>query len=142
MSGTGVTKGTVNALMKRWDPATLNWVVWDGTMGGSSGLLRASSNSTAITTATTTTVVSAPSAGFHLKIYRLHASNSSATATWVYFRDGAAGTRYYPCYLPQNGLVSLKVDGAWELSTATALAITTTGAGNVEWHIDYLIEAD
>jgi hypothetical protein len=137
-----LARGTVNALMRRWDVATLSWVVWDGTPNPSTGTSRASSNSTPITTATDTTVVAAPAAGNHLKIYRLHASNSSATGTWVYWRNGAAGTRYYAAYLPQNGIISLNLNGAWELDTATALVITTTGAGNVEWHVDYLTEPD
>lgn len=137
-----MVKGTVNALMRRWDPVTLSWLVWDGTLAGSAGLSRASADGTAITTATTTTVIAAPSAGFHLKIYRLHATNSSATGTFVRWRNGAAGTQYYSAFLGQGGTVSLDIDGAWELSTATALALTTTGTGNVEWHVDYVVEPD
>lgn len=103
---------------------------------------QASSNGTAITTATTTTLVSAPAAGNHLRIFRIHASNSSSTATWVYWRNGAAGTRYYPMYLQQGAVVSIPLGGSWKLSTATALAATTDAAGNVEWSVDYLVEAD
>lgn len=102
----------------------------------------ASSNTTAITTATGTTVVAAPSSGFHLRIWRFHASNSGATSTWVYLRDGAAGTRYYPTFLPQNGVVSLRIDGGLDLTTATAAILTTSAAGNVEWHIEYETVAD
>lgn len=105
-------------------------------------LSHASSNTTAITTATGTTVVSAPSSGFHLRIWRFHASNSGATSTWVYLRDGAAGTRYYPTFLPQNGIISIRIDGGLDLTTATAALITTTDTGNVEWHIEYETVAD
>lgn len=98
---------------------------------------QASSNATPISTATDTTAVSAPSSGNHLKIWRLHAVNSSATATWVYWRSTSSGTRRYPMYLPQNAIASFPVDGGWHLGSAEALVITTTGAGNVEWHVDY-----
>lgn len=97
---------------------------------------KSSSNGTAITTATDTSAVAAPSAGNHLKVHRLHVSNSGATATWVYFRDGVAGTKLYPCYLPQGGIASLKLEGSWELTTATALYVTTSAAGNVEYTIE------
>jgi hypothetical protein len=109
---------------------------------GSTPVTLASSNNTPITTATDTTAVAAPAAGNHLKIWRIHASNSGATSTWVHWRNGASGTRYFSAYLPTNGIVSLRLDGIWELSTATALVITTTAAGNVEWTVGYRTEAD
>ncbi len=105
-------------------------------------LTHASSNGTPITSATGTDVVSAPSAGFHLRIWRFHASNSGATSTWVYLRDGAAGTQYYPTYLPTNGVISIRPDGGFNLTTATKAVLTTSGAGNVEWHIEYEVVAD
>jgi hypothetical protein len=105
-------------------------------------LSHASSNTTAITTATGTTVVNAPAASTHLRIWRFHASNSGATSTWVYLRDGAAGTRYYPTYLPTNGVISIRIDGGLDLTTATAAILTTSAAGNVEWHIEYETVAD
>lgn len=99
---------------------------------------QASSNASAITTATDTTAVAAPSAGNHLKVWRIHAVNSGATATFVYWRSSASGTRRYPMYLPQNAITSLKLDGGWHLSSAEALVITTSAGGcNVEWHVDY-----
>lgn len=103
------------------------------------------SNGTAITSATDTTVVAAPSANTHLRIHRLHASNSSSTATWVYWRDGAAGTKLYATYLPQNGVVSIDLYGLWALTggaTPKALVLTTSGAGNVEWTVAYETAAD
>jgi len=103
---------------------------------------QASSNATAITTATDTTAISAPAASSHLKIWRLHAVNSSATATWVYWRSTTTGTRRYPMYLAQNAIASIPLDGGWHLGSAEALVITTTGAGNVEWHVDYETVAD
>ena len=105
-------------------------------------LTQATSNGTAITTATNTTVVSAPAATTHLRIHRLHACNSGSTSTFVYWCDGTGGTKYYPAYLPQNGIVSLNLRGSWDLTTATLLSITTSAAGNVEWHVSYETVAD
>ncbi len=99
-----------------------------------------SSNGTPISSATNTTAVSAPSAGNHLKIHRFHVANSGATATWVYLRNGAGGTLYYPAYLPTNGLMSINI--ALSLSTATACVINTSAAGNVEWTIEHETVAD
>jgi hypothetical protein len=109
---------------------------------GSTPVSLASSNGTPIASATDTTAVAAPAAGNHLKIWRIHASNSGATSTWVYWRNGASGTRYFQAYLPTNGIVSLRLDGIWELSSATALVITTTAAGSIEWTVGYRTEAD
>ncbi len=105
-------------------------------------LSHASSNGTPITSATGTDVVGAPSSGFHLRIWRFHASNSGATSTWVYLRDGASGTQYYPTYLPTNGVISIRPDGGFNLTTATKAVLTTSAAGNVEWHIEYEVVAD
>lgn len=100
---------------------------------------RSSSNGTPVTTATNTIAVAAPAAGNHLRVHRLQVANSSATATWIYWRDGVAGALRYPAYLPQNGFVSLKFDSndLWDLTSATALYLNTATAGaNVEWHVD------
>lgn len=103
---------------------------------------QASSNGTPITTATDTSVVSAPSAGNHLIPKRIHATNTSSTAVLITWRDGVAGAKRYPAYLPQGGIQSLKLDGSWELTTATALYLTTSAAGSIEWHVDYETVAD
>lgn len=97
----------------------------------------ASSAGTAITSATNTTAVSAPGSGNKLRIYRLHATNSSSTGTFVYWCDGAGGTKYYPMYLLQGAVVSLRIDGRWNLTANTLLSITTSAAGNVEWSVEY-----
>jgi len=99
----------------------------------------ASSNGTAITTGASTVVVAAPPAGHHLKIYRIQANNSGAVSTTVSWRDGSAGDKLYPAHLPQNGLYSLNLGGAWELSTTKALFLfTSTSGASVEYHVDYL----
>ena len=105
-------------------------------------LSHTSSNGTAITTATDTSVVSAPAASNHLRIYRIHATNAGATSTYVYWRDGVAGTKLFPMFLAQNAVVSLKLDGCWDLTTATALYINTSAAGSVEWHVVHETVAD
>lgn len=102
-----------------------------------------SSAGTAITTATNTSIVAAPLAGNHLRIFRLHAQNSSATATWLYWTEGSGGTKKYPMYLAQNQIISLNIGGEWELPTATALFISTATTGaNIEWHVGYETVAD
>lgn len=120
----------------------------DNAVSGNALLVRkptvsqASANGTAITSATDTSLVAAPSAGNHLRILRLHASNAGATASLIEFRDGAAGSRRYPCYLQQGAVVSVPIDGGWNLTTATALYATTSAAGSVHWHVDYETVAD
>lgn len=97
-----------------------------------------SSNGTAITTATNTSAVAAPSAGNHLRIYRLWAQNSSATGTWLYWTEGSGGTKKYPMYLAQNQALTIRLNGEWELPTATALFINTATSGaNIEWHVGH-----
>ncbi len=108
-------------------------------------LTHASSNGTPVVSATNTILVAAPSAANHLRIHRLHASNSGATSTWVYWRDGIAGTLLLPCYLPQNGIVSIDLIGSWNLTgggTPKALYLNTSAAGSVEWGVSYATEAD
>lgn len=102
----------------------------------------ASSNGTPITTATDTTAISAPAAGNHLRIHRLHATNAGATSTYVYWRSSATGTKMFPMFLAQNAVVSLKLDGSWDLTTAQALVITTSATGSVEWTASYQTVAD
>lgn len=102
----------------------------------------ASSNGTPITSATNTSMISAPGVGTHLRVWRLHVSNSGATGTWIYLRDGAGGTKYYPTFLPQNGVISIRCDGGFNHSTATAANLNTSAAGNVEWHVEYETVAD
>lgn len=97
-----------------------------------------SSNGTAITTNTNTSAVAAPSAGSHLRIYRLYAQNSSATGTWLYWTEGSGGAKKYPMYLAQNQVVTIRLNGEWELPTATALFINTATTGaNIEWHVGH-----
>lgn len=97
-----------------------------------------SSAASAITTNTNTSIVSAPSSGNHLKIYRVMAQNSAATATWLYWTEGSGGTKRVPMYLAQNQVISLNLEGSWELATATALFINTaTTSINVEWMVEY-----
>ncbi len=108
-------------------------------------LSQASSNGTPIASATDTIVVAAPSAATHLRVHRIHASNSGATSTWVYWRDGVAGTKRYASYLPTNGIVSIDLVGTWNLTgggTPLALYLTTSAAGSVEWSVSYATEAD
>lgn len=102
-----------------------------------------SSNGTPIT-ATTTSVVAAPSAGNHLRVVRIHMSNGGSTATWVYVRDGASGTKHYPAYLPQGGMLSINLNssGPLDLTTVTRLDIVLSAAGSIEYEIDYLTVAD
>lgn len=105
----------------------------------------ATSNGTPITSATNTTLVAGPSANTHIRVHRIHASNSGVTGTWVYWRDGASGNKLYPTFLPTNGIVSLKLEGSLETTggaTPNALVMNTSAAGNVEWHVDYETVAD
>lgn len=102
----------------------------------------AASNGTPITTATDTDAVAAPSTGNHLQVWRLHASNSSATAVVVSWRDGAAGAKLFETYLPQNGVFSIKLNGDWDLTTATKLVISTSATGSVYWTVGYVIVLD
>ena len=105
-------------------------------------LTNATSNGSAITTNTNTTIVAAPSAGNHLKIYRLFAQNSSATGTWCYWGNGS-GVKTRPFYLAQYQMISLNLEGSWELSTATGLFMNTATTGaNIEWGADYETVAD
>ncbi len=100
-------------------------------------LTTATSNGTAITTATNTTIVAAPSAGTHLRIYRLWAQNSSATGTWCYWGNGS-GIKSWPFYLSQSQPFSANVEGSWELSSATGLFLNTATTGaNIEWFVQY-----
>lgn len=103
----------------------------------------ASSNGTPIA-ATTTTVISAPSAGNHLRVVRYYFSNGGATASWVGIRDGASGTKYYMTYMVQGSVASLDLNmsGPLDLTTATRLDIYMSAAGSVEYTIDYLTVAD
>lgn len=97
-----------------------------------------SSNGTAITTNTNTTAVAAPSAGSHLRVYRVFAQNSSATGTWVYWTEGSGGTKVVPMYLAQNQAMTMNLEGTWELATATALVVNTATTGaNVEWMVQH-----
>jgi hypothetical protein len=107
---------------------------------GSPVLSHAGSNGTPIGSATDTAVVAAPAANHHLSIHRLHAANGGATATWVYWRDGVAGTKLFAAYLPQGGIFSIRLEGDWALTgagTPTALYLTTSAAGSVEWSVTY-----
>lgn len=110
---------------------------------GGNAVSHASSSGTPIA-ATTTGVIAAPSAAHHLSIKRFLLSNGGATATWVALRDGAAGTKHYVTYLPQNGVVSLnlRASGALNLTTATRLDIYLSAAGSVEYEIDYETDND
>ncbi len=102
----------------------------------------ATSNGTPITTITNTTIVAAPSAGNHLRIYRLWAQNSSATGTWCYWGNGS-GVKTIPFYLAQYQPFSMAVNGAWELSTATGLFMNTVTTGaNIEWYAETETLAD
>ena len=93
-----------------------------------------SSAGTPITTATNTQVVAAPAASHHLKVQRITAQNSGATGSWIYWTEGSGGTKKFPMYLAQNQVISFKIDGEWELPTATALYINSATAGaNIEW---------
>lgn len=105
-------------------------------------LTKASSNGTPITTATDTILVSAPSAGNHIRVHRIHASNQSSTPVVVSWRDGAAGTKRYETYLPLGGLFSIPLKGSWRLTTATALYLNTSAAGSILWHVDYEVVPD
>lgn len=96
-----------------------------------------SDNATPITTATTTTVIAAPGAGKKLRIHYIHAHNSSATATSVSFRDGTSGTQYFINTLTQYAIFAHRINGGWDLTANTLLAITTSGAGSVNWTIEY-----
>lgn len=97
-----------------------------------------SSNGTPITTNTNTSAVAAPSAGSHLRIYRVFAQNSSATGTWLYWTEGSGGTKVIPMYLAQNQAMTLNLEGTWELATATALFINTATTGaNIEWAVQH-----
>lgn len=99
--------------------------------------LKASSDATPITTATSTLVVAAPAAGSHLRIHRLTVANSSSTACQVAWKDGSGGARRYHAYLPQGGVVSLRMDGKWDLTTATALYLYTSAIASIDWTVDY-----
>jgi len=104
---------------------------------------RASSNGTPIT-ATTTGVITAPSAGNHIRVTRIHLANGGSTACWASIRDGASGTKFYPVYLVQGAIfsVNLETSGPLDLTTATRLDIVLSAAGSVEYTIDYKTLAD
>ena len=105
-------------------------------------LSAASSAGTAITTSTNTLLVAAPSSGNHLRIHRLWAQNSSATATWAYWGNGS-GTKSLPFYVAQGQPFGMALDGAWELSSATGLYMNTATSGaNIEWFVLYETLAD
>lgn len=101
----------------------------------------ASSNGTPIGTATTTDVVTAPSAGHHLEIWFLHASNAGATSCKVGWKE-ASGTQIYETQLPQNGVISKNINGAWALTTATKLQLVTDAAGSIYWTVGTRTVAD
>lgn len=98
----------------------------------------ASSNGTPITTATNTDAVAAPGAGKYLQVWRLHASNKSATPVVVSWRDGASGALLFETNLPQNGVISMKLNGDWDLTANTKLVINTDAAGSVYWTVGYV----
>lgn len=101
-----------------------------------------SSAGTAITTNTNTSLVSAPSAGNHLRVYRVWAQNSSAVGTWCYLGNGS-GVKTIPFYLAQYQPMMMNLNGSWELSTATALFMNTATTGaNIEWFIETETLAD
>lgn len=105
-------------------------------------LANASSAGTAVTTATNTAIIAAPSAGNHLRIYRVWAQNSSGTGTWCYWGNGS-GVKTVPFYLAQYQPFSLNFNGEWELSSATGLYLNTATAGaNIEWSVWYETLAD
>lgn len=102
----------------------------------------ASSAGTAITINTNTSIVAAPGASTHLRMYRLQAQNSSATATWCYWGNGS-GVKSVPFYLAQNQVYSVNLHGEWELSSNTALFLNTATTGaNIEWFVTYESLAD
>lgn len=132
--GTPVTEG--NAVRQLLDLYGMSIVTFLGTS-------HVTSNGTPITT-TTTGVISAPSAGTHIRMYRIHFSNGGATSTWIAIRDGASGNQYYRSYLPQGGLISLSLNTSspLDLSSATRADIVLSAAGNIEYQIDYLVVTD
>lgn len=101
-----------------------------------------SSAGTAITTNTNTSIITAPSAGNHLRIHYLFAQNSSSTGTWCYWGNGS-GVKTRPFYLAQNQSYAAQLKGKWELSSATALFMNTATTGaNIEWYVEYETLAD
>lgn len=103
----------------------------------------AGSSGTAITSAGQTTVISAPAAGTHLRIKYLAASNSGATSTKIGFENGAAGLTVFESFLPQNGIFAHNLaPDYWDLSSATALILNSSAAGNVYWTIEYELVSD
>jgi hypothetical protein len=103
----------------------------------------ASSDATPITTATGTIVVAAPAANFHLRIYYVMANNSSATACRVSWRDGAAGVQRYPATLCQYSTFAHNIKpGYWDLTSATALYLTTSATGSIDWTVEYEVVND
>ena len=105
-------------------------------------LSNTSSAGTPITTNTNTSIITAPSAGNHLRIYRLWAQNSSSTGTWAYWGNGS-GVKTIPFYLAQYQPMMMNLTGSWELSSATALFLNTATTGaNIEWYVEYETLAD
>lgn len=102
-------------------------------------LSQASSSATPVTGNTAIDAVAAPGVGNHLKIHRLQATNQSTTATMVYWIDSnAASTKLYPVFLPYGGSCSIRIEGAWELTSNKKLQIICgTSGASVEWHVDY-----
>ena len=102
----------------------------------------ASSNATAISTATDTIVVPAPSAGTHLVIRYIQASNNHATVdNEVSWRNGSTGPQCYRTQLvAKYGVFAHNVKpDEWHLSTATALYLTTSAAGSVHYTVEYIV---
>lgn len=103
---------------------------------GSPALSLATSNATPVTTNTTTDVVSAPSSGNHLEITRIHASNSSATACKVSWKENG-GSEMFQATLPQYGIVSLDLKSGWHLTTATKFQMVTSASASIDWTVAY-----
>jgi hypothetical protein len=105
----------------------------------------ASSNTTPITASGDTTAISAPSAGNHIRVYAVHTSNDSATATITGWKDGTGTPKRYPAMLPQYGQHAHNVkggDGYWALTTATALVLHCSAAASVHYTVEYEVVPD
>lgn len=97
----------------------------------------ATSNGTAITTATTTTAIAAPGASTCIRVYKLRAANSSATAVKVGFKENS-GSLIVEETLTQYQPLSFSLDSNYiELTANTAFEIVTSAAGNVTYTVLY-----
>ena len=88
-------------------------------------------------------VINAPSAGFHLEIWRLSVQAWEDGAQTVSWREGTGGTDNFSWKLLLDGDgYSPALNGSWHLPTETALYVNTSSANDVRLLVEYRTVAD